>query len=643
MLAAGGAHAFLASLTAPALPWAAGAAFVLSFALARLSLPLALMPALLLTYISPAVMMVVFGATPGSHDVLVWLALMAGPIVATSDWSRWHSPPAWTPWIAAWGLVIALTWPIVAGREIDFSLVAARTFDTPNGIGAGPPPLSAASVINTALGQLVGILWLDLLWARFGSSRLGRAERWVFVPLVISIAISSIAGLYQRLVDINWLGVQVFATDSRASGLMLDANSFGMAAAIWGPLTLALTWRLGRASWLGLAPSGLLLAGAWTSGSRTAFLTAAVGLCALFVASMRRLRTRQMRIVQLAVLLIAASAVLFVVLRSPDRNNPIARFLGMRPTPETGGLPGFAKELWDRDGYGIASMHAIADHPWTGVGVGAFNQLSTDFAYLTTGVALASDNAQNWWRQQVAELGVLGAAPGIVLSLMIVGLIWRGVAPPDRRDAAIVVRTVLVVIGIVSLLAVPTQHPALWLTFVTLVYWMGALVDLPSTAPRPAWRDRAVWAGVLIVPIVVAAGQLRSARDELRVPMRAVRVGFPYAYGFTAPDNDSVPWTGRHAVAVLRAEHAYFALTATPPKLDTPVRLRLWRGHELIADHELSGGEPVTRIIGLPAGQKFLMVESDVSALSPDGRGLKMVGQWLREVPPDAHPDTIVP
>ena len=32
----------------------------------------------------------------------------------------------------------------------------------------------------------------------------------------------------------------------RASGLMLDANSFGTAAAIWAPLAMALMWRLGR-------------------------------------------------------------------------------------------------------------------------------------------------------------------------------------------------------------------------------------------------------------------------------------------------------------------------------------------------------------------------------------------------------------
>ncbi|MGH9175701.1 MAG: hypothetical protein ACRD1H_15150, partial [Vicinamibacterales bacterium] len=195
-LAAGVAHAFLVSHTVPAVPWAAAAALVLSFALARLSLPLALMPALLLTYAAPAVLMVGFGTTSAAHDILVWLALVAGPIVAASDWSRWHTPPSWTPWLVAWALVIAATWPIVAGREVDFSLVAARTFDTPNGIGAGPPPLAAARITHSALGQLVGILWLDLLWARFGGDRVGRAERWVFVPLVVSIALGSVAGLY---------------------------------------------------------------------------------------------------------------------------------------------------------------------------------------------------------------------------------------------------------------------------------------------------------------------------------------------------------------------------------------------------------------------------------------------------------------
>ena len=125
----------------------------------------------------------------------MWLALLAGPLVAASDWSRWHTPHAGLIALAAWAFVMALTWPIIARREIDFSLVAARTLDTPNGLLAPPPPTSAAAVVLAALGQLLGLLWLDLLWARFGADRLRHAERLVFLPLVVSIALACAAGL----------------------------------------------------------------------------------------------------------------------------------------------------------------------------------------------------------------------------------------------------------------------------------------------------------------------------------------------------------------------------------------------------------------------------------------------------------------
>ncbi|MGH9175716.1 MAG: O-antigen ligase family protein, partial [Vicinamibacterales bacterium] len=363
---------------------------------------------------------------------------------------------------------------------------------------------------------------------------------------------------YQRYGDPNWLGVTEWIAVQRSSSLMLDANSFGMAAGIWAPLAIVLARRLGRSVWIGGAVSILLLGGVWSSGSRTALFTAAAGFAAVLVTAFQRTRGWGARIVPVALLLGAAGLALFAAY-GPDRTNPIARLFDTVPRAESGGLGRLGRALWERDGYGIASSRAISEHPWTGVGIGAFNHMVTDFSYVSTGALLPADNAQNWWRHQIAELGIIGAAPGIVLSLIIMLLICTGRAPGDRRDAAVVVRSVLIGIGIVSLLGVATQHPALWLTFVTVLYWLGALVNR-AAVPGSAWSGRAVWAGILILPLLVAAGQLRSATGDLRVPVRATRIGFPYAYGFSAPDGANVPWTGRHAVAVLRAEHAFFAL-----------------------------------------------------------------------------------
>jgi hypothetical protein len=648
VLIAGGAHAFFAGQFVPALPWVAGSAFAVSFGLARVALPLGLAPALLLAYAAPAVLMVGFG-TPEYHQLLVWMALLGGPIVAASDWSRWHVPASWKAPVAGWALVVAVTWPVIALREVDFSLVAARTLDTPNAMLGGPPPATAAWIVSAALGQLLGILWLDLLWARFGADRLRRAERVVLVPLIISIAAAAIAGIYQKNVDINWLNVGDWPSLDRAGGLMLDANSFGTAAAIWAPGAIALAWRLGRPLWMGAAFSALLLGGVWAAGSRTALLTALFGIVAVCVALGHRARAWQARLAPVVLLLAFAAFVLFAAVGSADRSNPIARLLDQLPRAETGGVVTIARTLWDRDCYGAAAMRAIEEHGWTGLGVGAFNQLSSDYCYLATGGLVPPDNAQNWWRHQVAELGLIGAAPSIVFSLVLLYALWRGQASGDHRDAATVVRGVLIGLGVASLLGVATQHPALFLTFTTLLYWFGALLDAPVPVTDARRVAPAMWVAVVAIAIVAAAGQWMSATGDLRVPLRALRWGFPYAYGFSAAEPDAalgpVRWTTHRAVGVVRAEHAYFAITASTPHASAtnPVRVRLWRGIERVIDVESRNSEPLTWLVRVPDGQRFLMIESDVTPVAADGRGLKMAGRWLREIPPGTPPESVIP
>jgi O-antigen ligase len=648
-LCCGATLAWLVAPVSPLVPWATAGAFVASFALARISLPLGLAPGLVLTYVAPAMLMVAL-RSPDYHHVVIWLATLAGPLAAASDWPRWHLPPAWRLPLVAWALVLAATWPIIVGREIDFSVVAARTFDTPNALQGGPPPLTAAWVASVALGQLVGILWLDLLWGRFGHERLRRAERVVLVPLLVSAVLTSAAGLYQRYVDINWLNVGDWPSLSRAGGLMLDANSFGTAAAIWAAAAIALAWRLRRPFVAGAAVTAVLLGGMWSSGSRTALLTAIVGLLAVAVAVAVRARAWQARLAPVALLLAAGVLVLVGAVQSGDRSNPLTRFLDNIPRADDGGVARLLQDMWARDGYGPAAAQAISEHPWTGIGVGAFNPLSTDYSYLATGALVPADNAQNWWRHQVVELGLAGAAPSLVFSLIVLLLVWKGVVATDNVAPATVLRGVLVGVGLVSLVGVATQHPALFLTFVTLLYWLGALAEpTPAIAPPPA-AQRAAWWAIVILAIAVAAGQAWSATADLRVPMRATRVGFPYGYGFSAPSPDpalgEVRWTGGHAVGVIPAQHAYFQVTASPPHEDiavNPVRVRLWRGATLAADVELSGTDGVTRLLRVPEGHRHLMIETDVSRVRGDGWGLKLAGRWVRQVPPDFPPDQVIP
>ena len=420
---------------------------------------------------------------------------------------------------------------------------------------------------------------------------------------------------------------------------MLDANSFGTAAAIWAPLVIVLSRRLRYLLGLGLLAAAVLVAGVWTSGSRTALAIVGTGFLGVFVASMVYSRGWKARLA-VGVALVITVAVVAVGASRATGTNPIRRLIEQMPTAEAGASR-IAQTLWQRDGYGTAAAQAISEHPVTGVGLGSFNHLAGDFSYRAAGVVLASDNAQNWWRHQIVEFGFLGAAPIVTFSMLVLLIVLRAPVPPDRKWSAMILRAVLLGIGLVSLVAVPTQHPALSLTVLTIVFWLSALASrsaLMTIADLPRWA----WIGIFTVPLLVAAGQLQSATTDLRVPVRAVRAGFPYAYGFTALDGENVPWMGRRAIVVIPVQHAFFSWTAEGPHLVDPVRVRLWRGQVPIGEVEVTRTRPATRIIAVPSGAKLFTLEAAITGTLPQGRGLKITGQWLREVPPGTPPDSVV-
>jgi hypothetical protein len=464
--------------------------------------------------------------------------------------------------------------------------------------------------------------------------------------MVLSIALACAVALWQKTMDPAWLSVEPWPRLGRASGLMLDANSFGTAAAVWAPLALAVTWRLGQSTIIGTALTGLLAAGMWTSGSRTALLVATIGVSAILIALLWRSRSWQTRYAPIALLLVAALMVVVFSFRGGDQSSPLARLMDTIPSAAEGGVPQLARDLWDRNGYGIAAARAIGAHPWTGVGVGAFALLSPEYSYLETGAIIPGDNAQNWWRHQIAELGFIGALPALAVSLGILSMLALGTPDTGNRAVTTLLRGTLVGLGLASLVGVGTQHPALFLTFVTIVFWLGALLSAPAPAQHdvpPTW-----WWGALAVAFAIAAGQAVSAFGTLRVPQRAVTHGFTYGYGFSAPRPDPllgmVRHTDRHAVGVVVAEHAYFYVTLVAPHATAgePVQVTLWRGRDLIVDQQVSGPEPIVRFVGVPAGARRLMLEVDVSRTAADGTGVKLAGTWVREIPEGTHPGMVV-
>jgi hypothetical protein len=278
-----------------------------------------------------------------------------------------------------------------------------------------------------------------------------------------------------------------------------------------------------------------------------------------------------------------------------------------------------------------------AEHPWTGVGIGGFHVVSADYIYRALGRHLATDNAQNWWRHQIAELGLLGAFPALWLSLMIVVLLWQGVSHVEPIGTATVIRAVLIGVGLASLLGVPTQLPASSLAFVTLLFWLTAL---PRTSGTQS-SARAAGTGVAFaLALVVAAGVAIDARGDLRVTSRALRTEVPFSYGFSAPEGVSefgeLRWAATRAAWVLPVPNRYLQITlwaASPDVAARPVTVRVSLNGQQHIDRTLTSQEPSTFVLEMPDGARWALVELGASNEWQRDKAVQVAIMWMREKP----------
>jgi hypothetical protein len=633
-------HAWLVNWQ-PGLAIAAGLAFATLFVLARVSLPAALIAVVGSTFIAPALLAAAFH-TSDYHQTIVWLGAFAGLLIARADLARWHVPRAWTAALATWAVIVALTWPIVAAREVNFSLVAAQTLETTNPLTQAPPRVAAAYVVILALSQLIGIVWIDFLWAHF-ASRLRDFGRLVVMPLVAGAVIGAFVGIYQRVIDFTWMNLPIWSNMQRAGGLMLDANAFGTGAAILAPVTIALAWLMGYRAAPAWGAFVVLGAGMWAAGSRTALLVFALGAGALAVAQLRERGLWHPRIGRIVALVGVTAFVVAaaVVPRDFASSNPLERAFSRVPRLEREEISRFATELWDRFGYGRAANQMLMEHPVSGVGVGAFHMLAPEYIYRERGRVFPSDNAQNWWRQQLAELGVLGAMPSIWFSGIVALLCWPGSV--EQRGAATVLRGVMIGLGIASLFGVPTQGAAIIIAFGTLLFWLAA-----ESQPRvePLHSTRASVA-LLVVVVAVVAGVALSAQSELGVPARAIRSGVPYAYGWTAPQETSpygdVRWMGREALTVEPTQRHWLRLTVWAPYADLaaqPVTFELRVNGVTRLARGLATSGPVHFAVDLGGAPAAIELRASRELL-PD-RALQIAMSWHEQRPAGIADDDVV-
>jgi hypothetical protein len=388
---------------------------------------------------------------PGVASMPFWLAAFSGLAVGGASWRDWQATGGWRVPLAWWATGVALTWPLSFAREVNYSL---------------PASLAGGPVVTAALLQMALAVWMDRLLAAPGDSggrgsRVARAQ-WAGA-FVASATLTAGAALYQWFVDLSWMSGHPWTVLQRAVGLMGDANPMSVATGVWAPLAWTVTGGGVAGVVSGVALAVLLWAASWVSGARTAIILMAIGSVGLALVWARARGIAGRTLLSAAVAAgVLGIAVLTLLAARAAPGTPMGRLLEHVPRSSPGAAA--YELLWRRDGYGLAAVQAIREHPFLGVGVGRFTGLSTAYHQRATGRAIPPDNAQNLWRHTLAEQGVLGLLPILWLTV----LTARGLVAPSPRAEDLIMRVMLAGIGVALTFGYPVQDAAIAVTVGTL-------------------------------------------------------------------------------------------------------------------------------------------------------------------------------
>ncbi len=590
---------WLMYLADPGAALAAGIAFVSAALVARWRFALATATVLVFAYTSTG-LLVGLGA---SSYAPVWLAALAG-IVTSFSWTRWQAPVRWQWPLMLWLLGVALSWPIIAAREADFVMPTVGD--------------AVAIVVFNAVAALCAALWVDaaLAWDRH------IIERLLARPLLASAVVSAAAALYQGVIDIRWMSDDPWVSGQRAIGLMADANPMAIAAAVWAPLAVLVLGRA-RARLTALPLSMALWYAAWLTGARTVLLlipTGAIGLAAGYIQE-RGVRSRTLVIALAMVAAVAGSAIVLAVSMTTPSSGPIARLARSLPLDRPSAVA--YEALWRRDGYGLAAVRAIREHPLSGVGSGAFTSLSRHYYRLEGGGAVPADNAQNLWRQALAERGLLAFPAVLLLTLLTLQLLWRPASGVSSTYSASLKATI-VGLGLTLTFGLPIQDPAIALTAACLVAWLHAIVPGREASPRVPH------AAVVLVWVLAVAGavvDLWGARGDLRPPFRAARLGEAYVRGVgdihVGPRDARGRVVSRHAVVALNPAGPRYSLRFWTIG-DEPRQVRVSLNGRLAVDEAIPAGLVIERLLDVPPGTQGIVLE-----LETEPPGIAITGDFV--------------
>ena len=524
---------------------------------------------------------------------LVWLAGLAATLIRTTNWSRWELPEGWRPLIGGWVLVLSLGWPVIAARELGFDPRLVTDTGAVNSWAMLTAPQVFGWVLYVALTQLLGALWLDAVAGRVARDRKDLVR--TVTALCIGVTVSSIVAISQGLVRLDFLSTARWASLNRATGTMMDANAYGVLAAIAAPLAFLAVRLRGqrRAVAIGLGVVAINLAGMWMSASRTALVCAVAGAAGLGAAALL-VQQRAARRALPAVLVIAVLAAVLIA-AGGRAVGPLGRLRDHLPRSTRS----LMASLWTRGGYGTVAVQMVREYPLTGVGIGTYHVIAPDYWHRRTGDTLPFDNAQNWWRHQAAELGLLGGLAIVAWSLLAGAVLLFGRLAPQTRFEAVTLRGVLVGVAAASMLGMPTQSPLVLLTFLLVVAWLSSAIlapDVRITARHPTLA----WTLVAVLAVAYAAGHVWLGHRSLSVMSRAVRASREYVVGAypaeVLPGSNEYHWTRQAATFEWPVRPGVLVLHvwASHPDIERrPVQVRISTPCGVIFDEALGSNGPV--------------------------------------------------
>ena len=614
-----------------------GAVFVAAFVGGRWRPVWTRRAVMFLTYLVPAFFVVRTGGFEQSGWI-IWIAMVYGVMLPSRMRLRWSLPFKWRLPLAFWGVLCASTWPIVMLRESDFDLSRV------------PSPFGAVSA-EAALFVLTGILWFDWLFSEYADADRSKFEADILLPLGIGWIASAGLAVYQMLGSMAFINPEFWVVRARATGSLADANLLGILSALWGPAFVAVAagWANRKAWSIGAVALVLSWLAVWASGSRSSMLIVVLGVAGIVYGIWGSTRSKRLvTFAAIALVAVAVTAAVAVARTRPSVVGPITRLVDdFRPRWSADWVRFAGGYLWTRNGYGVIASDMIQQSPSVGIGLGAFHPLLYLYSWRLFHVILPPDNAQNWFRHQLAELGILGSVGWVAWSLLLLVLLLTA---HTTTPAGGVIRLLLIGFGMVSLVGVPAQSIAVAATFWTFSWWFINEVG--------GWRQqghgmpsarRLAWAALWLLVLAHGAVSVRAARTFLRPPVQAMRADIDYSTGFYEPEGDPpFRWTKQRAVAVMPVAKRWIKLEVLVNHVDLaqrPVDAKVWVNGQLAVNTLLTSPAVTIRYALVGDGPKRMMLETWASRVvrpielgSSDSRELGLMLRWtfVDAPPPDA-------